>query len=143
MRMEGSTSWKGGRVFNEVNGYWYVYVAEIQRYRLEHRVVMERHLARKLLRTEIVHHKNHDKTDNRPENLELVVGVGQHTREHHSIAGERNQGARLSREQVLGLLAAHHNGASFAALGREFGISSTQARRICIGTSWACIQPAA
>lgn len=52
----------------------------------EHRWLMEQHLGRPLRRDEHVHHRNHDKTDNRLENLELKPGrvhVQEHWQEGH------------------------------------------------------------
>ena len=48
--------------------------------RYVHRWVMEKELKRKLLRNEIVHHKNENKLDNRPENLEVMT-----KKEHYKI----------------------------------------------------------
>ena len=49
----------------------------------EHRHVMELKLGRKLNPGETVHHINHDRADNRPENLEVMT-TGQHTTLHHT-----------------------------------------------------------
>lgn len=71
---ELSTSWKGGRRIE--SGYVLVYLpdhpkAKSNGYVREHIVVMENKIKRPLLKHENVHHKNGDKTDNRPDNLEL------------------------------------------------------------------------
>lgn len=50
-------------------------------YFFEHRLIMESHIGRKLMRHEVVHHVNGNKTDNRLENLQLMQNCD-HSRMH-------------------------------------------------------------
>lgn len=59
--------------------------------RHEHRVVMEQQIGRALSSDEIVHHKNHKKRDNRPDNLELMSRA-EHINEHRP---EMQEGRKL------------------------------------------------
>lgn len=83
---EGHPKWKGGRTVDG-EGYVHVYVGD-GKYRAEHRLVMEKKLGRKLGSEEHVHHKNRNKQDNRPENLEIIV-VDKHE-ELHEIEDEKD-----------------------------------------------------
>jgi len=58
-------------------GHWYRKVSG----RHEHRRVMEEKLGRKLLSSEIVHHKDENKRNNHPDNLELMTRA-EHIRHH-------------------------------------------------------------
>ena len=71
--------WNGGR---SIDRGGYVRVRSGGKPKAEHRVVMERELGRPLESSEIVHHKNRYKTDNRPENLELIESNSLHVKMH-------------------------------------------------------------
>lgn len=79
-----NAQWKNGKTKHSLG---YVLVTIDGEQILEHRVVAEKSLGRKLRPDEIVHHINKNKTDNTPSNL-MVMTRAEHIREH-KICGRR------------------------------------------------------
>lgn len=86
-----------------------------------------------------------DKTDNRPDNLELATRSEQiiHSvrilgRKHglHSLAGESNPNAKLTRDDVVDIRARAANGERSGLIAKVHGISSTYVRSIVLRKNW-------
>lgn len=83
---EGNPKWRGG-TYRDADGYVYELAVDHPHanragYVRQHRLVVERVIGRFLTREEVVHHRNHVRDDNRPENLELMADGSSH-RVHH------------------------------------------------------------
>jgi len=78
--------WKGGKIKHD-RGYLFIYSSNHpfrnkRNYVFEHRLVMEKKLKRFLGPTEVIHHINGIKIDNRIENLQLFNNQSEHIKLH-------------------------------------------------------------
>lgn len=90
---EKGPTWIGGRLETST-GYIWIYFPDHPYcsktgYVFEHRLVMEKHLGRVLLPTEVVHHINGNPGDNRIENLMLFSSNSDHMRYHKKVRMEK------------------------------------------------------
>jgi hypothetical protein len=92
--MKRHPNFKTGRIFNS-SGYYMLFVgkhhhlADIRGYAYEHRIIAEEKIGRKLNPKEQVHHIDEDKTNNHPDNLE-VIKTFRHHRHLHSKKESRH-----------------------------------------------------
>lgn len=68
------------------------HLADVRGYAYEHRLIAERKYGRRLVDGELVHHKNENKQDNHPDNLEIVNGNAEHFALHRTRADLRVPG---------------------------------------------------
>lgn len=89
--------WKGGRSVAS-NGYVLIrvgkdhHLSDSRGYAYEHKLVAEEKLSRRLEPGEIPHHVNGDKTDNRPENIEVMPSHAHHMNAHAKRRDKRRAG---------------------------------------------------
>lgn len=102
-RGRDNPNWSGGQHVSP-QGYVRVRVG-VNEYALEHRLVAEEMLGRPLTESEVVHHKNGVKDDNRPENLEVLESQAEHMRLHMDGETARKRGIKGGKARVAALRA--------------------------------------
>jgi hypothetical protein len=95
----GHARYNGG-IYRTAEGYTALAVPEghhlrqANGYAYEHQLVAEAMLGRRLIPGEVVHHRNGNRSDNRPENLEITTR-SDHARHHASHPDARDEKGRF------------------------------------------------
>lgn len=127
---EKNPNWRDGRT---VTPEGYVRIRVDGKYVMEHRLVMEKKIGRKLKPEEIVHHINENKGDNRPENLHLFASNSEHMAHHMTTEEARARNSRAVRRRQR-LITNAGKTQSVSQWARELGLSrSTIATRLSAG----------
>ena len=138
-------NWKGGRCLTS-DGY--VMIWKPEGYKLEHRLVMN------AIKGEIVHHGDHTKNNNDPQNLSKFASHGEHLKRHlldaeqslsvnpyrnQSQPGEKNPKAKLTNRAVLQIRSLKGK-MTHRELGKQFGVSHSVINNIQNGKTWKHLQ---
>ena len=144
---EDGTIWttlhKNGKGYGELRridrldnrGYYHI-VRYYDRYLLCHRIIYARYVGE--LKEELqINHKNGVKTDNRPENLELVTSGENQEHKYRVLKSPAIKGNKKIDQQIAEQIRKESaNGIPYSELARKFNLSKSSIRYIVKAKTW-------